>query len=139
MAVRCGIKNQRGFTLVEVVLAMGVVVIAVIGIISANVLIQQHDETAFENSVALQDSQRVMEQMRNVASNAGGLFPNNVVNAFPNNALIAGFANLTSETARVSYANTAVTPLDVTVTVTWQDARRRARNVTLRTLIAQRL
>jgi hypothetical protein len=74
--------------------------------------------------------------MRNVA--ATGVFPGNVVAAFPNNAAVVGFGNLINETLVVNYAAVGADPLDVTVTVTWLKNGQRNTTRTLRTWITQR-
>lgn len=130
---KCG---QRGFTLVEVMITMVVVILALGGYVWANVNVQQASDVRFEKSVALQDASRVIEQIR--LSAATGQFPANVVAAFPNNGQVAGFNNLTNEQVTVSYASTVSDPLDVTIAVAWQEAGRRPTNISIRSLVTQR-
>ena len=130
-------KGQLGFTLIELMIAMVVTVLALVGFVGAGVAVQQGDESAFERTIALQDANQVVERMRNTALT--GNFPTNVVAVYPNNGLVAGFNGLTNEQIRVVYANTAANPLDVTVTVTWLERGRRAVNTSLRSLLTQRL
>jgi prepilin-type N-terminal cleavage/methylation domain-containing protein len=131
--------NHRGFTLIELLLAVGIVALTILVMIGANLVIQQNSSTTFQRSVAVQDAHQVIEQIRNIASNAGGLFPNNVVNNFPNHANVAGFANLPNEAVRVDYTNAGSNPLEVVVTVTWQDSRGGNATVALKSLVTQRL
>lgn len=74
--------------------------------------------------------------MRNTASS--GTFPANVVAAYPNNATVSGYTSLSSESVRVAYASTTADPLDVTVTVSYNENGRRAMTQTLRTYITKR-
>jgi prepilin-type N-terminal cleavage/methylation domain-containing protein len=136
--------NQRGFTLIEVMIVMGIMVAAILAVIEANVAIQRNSEMFFEKTVALQHAQRLMEQMRVTASTAGGTFPSNLVNNFPNNTVyrstMSAYAwlGLSSETMTLSYANTASDPLDVSITVAWLTPQNRNGTATLRSLITKR-
>jgi prepilin-type N-terminal cleavage/methylation domain-containing protein len=137
-------RNQRGFTLIEVVIVMGIMVAAILAIIEANVAIQRNSEMFFEKTVALQHAQRLLEQMRVTASTAGGSFPSNLINNYPNNTVYRStmsaytWLGLSSETMTVSYASTASDPLDATITVNWQTPQNRAATATLRSLITKR-
>jgi len=133
---RLSLDNEKGFTLIELMIAMVVTVLALVGYIGATTNIQQTGEAAFERSVAIQDANRVVEQMRNAA--ATGNFPGNVLGAFPNNGVVAGFNNLTAEQVTVTYTNAGADPLDAFVTVAWNENGRRATTATLRTFVTQR-
>lgn len=138
--MRQGLSSLRrtdGFTLIELMITMAVIVLALVGYIGANSAIQRSDEAAFERSVALQDANRVLEQIRNAA--ASGTFPQNVTSAFPNASTVAGFTSLTNQQVLVSYADTSADPLDVTVTVTWQRSGLRSVSAALRSLVTQRV
>lgn len=128
--------RQKGFTLIEVMIALFVLTVAIGTFIGTNMLIQRNAEMGFERSIAIQDANRVLERMRNISRT--GTFPSNVVGAFPNNTAVPGFTNLTSEQVTVTYASTTVDPLDVTVTVTWLSQTQRASVLSLRTVMTQR-
>ena len=128
--------NQAGFTLIELMIALFITALAIMGYISTNGIIQKNSETAFERSVATQDAHRVIEQMRNAAQS--GIFPGNVTGTYSNGGTVAGFTNLTGETITVTYADTTTDPLDATITVTWTSTTGRASTTGLRTLITQR-
>lgn len=130
------IKNQAGFTLIEIMIAMCVSVVAILGFITAVTSIRQSSEGAYERTIALQDANRVIEQMRDAATS--GTFPDNVTASYPNNGTVSGFSNLTSEQVTVAYANSTANPLDVTVTVTWLEHGRRSMTKAIRTYITQR-
>ncbi len=128
--------KQQGFTLIELMIALAVTALAIVGYIGANLIVQQNSEALFEKTLALQDASRVIEQMRNAAQT--GQFPNNVTGVFPNGAQVTGFNNLTNEQVIVTYASSTANPLDATVTVTWLSNGRRATTTALRTFITQR-
>lgn len=129
-------KSNEGFTLIELMIAMAVIVLALVGYIGANSAIQRTGEAAFERSVAIQDANRVLEQMRSAA--ALGEFPQSVLDAFPNGGTVAGFTSLSNQQVRVNYIDASADPLDATVTVTWRQNGLRDVSVTLRTLMTQR-
>lgn len=133
-------KKQSGFTLIELMISLVVTVIIIGGYIGANIIIQQNMEVRYESTIAIQDANRVLEQIRNTAQD--GTFPDNVVTAFPNDGEVADFdnLNLTDETITISYENddTAADPLDITITVTWQSQSERTLSTTLRAMVTQR-
>jgi len=130
------LSHSSGFTMVELMIALFVAALAIVGYIGGNIAIQRHAEELHERTVALQDANQVAERMRSAART--GNFPANLVAAFPDNGAIAGFNNLTNEQVTVSYVNTTADPLDVTVSVNWQSYARRQSTASLRTYITQR-
>jgi len=128
--------KRSGFTMIELMVSIIVVGFALLAVLLANTAIQQASERARERMIATQDAHRVVELIRNASVN--GNFPANVVTAFPNGGAVAGFNNLTNEQVVASYSNTAVDPLDITVTTTWLEQGRRNALVQLRTLMTQR-
>jgi prepilin-type N-terminal cleavage/methylation domain-containing protein len=130
-------KNQKGFTLIEIMITMVVVVVVVLGFLTSSTAIQTQGRAAFERSMALQDANRVIEQMRNAA--ASGTFPGNVTGTFSGS--VSGFGSLptgSNETITVSYASATADPLDATITVSYLENGRRAQTASLRTYITQR-
>lgn len=137
------IDREGGFTLVELMITMGIMVGAMTSVLMANASISQTSEGIFQRSVAIQDANQVIERMRNTA--VTGTFPGNVTAAYPNSGSVSGFSSLTSEVVRVTYADrngdgNALTdnPLDVTVTVTYLENGRRNTTMSLRSLVTQR-
>lgn len=128
--------DQRGFTLIELMITVLVVILALVGYVGANTSVAQSGEVLFERSVALQDANRVAEQMRLTAQT--GNFPVNVTAAFPQNGLVGGFNNLTGEQITVTYADTAADPLDATILVSWQENGLRLETAALRIMLTQR-
>lgn len=129
--------QQSGFTLIELMATISIVALALLAYVGGNVVIGQNVEVAYERSMAFQDAQRVIEQMRNLA--ATGTFPANVTSVYPNGGTVTGYSNIPSEQVSVSYVDPAVNPLDATVTVTWMANGLRTSTASLRTLITQRL
>jgi prepilin-type N-terminal cleavage/methylation domain-containing protein len=128
--------GEKGFTLIELMITVLIVLLAVVGNLSATTVMQITNEELFDRTVAIQDANRVLEQMRTSARI--GTFPGNVTGAFPNGGLVA-MNNLTGEQIQINYVNTAADPLDVTVTVRWNSRGRRALQAALRSLVTQRL
>ena len=115
------------------VLVVGVGLLAYIG---GNVKIGQSTAAAYEQTVAYQDMNRVLEQMRDTAKT--GTFPTNVTTIYPQNGTVSGFNNLTSESITVSYVSAIADPLDVTLSTSWNSNGVRIISKSLRTLITQR-
>lgn len=128
----------RGFTLVELMIALFVAFLVIAGYIGANVTIQRNAEETFERSLAIQDANQVIERIRDVVANASTNFQTTVLASYPNGSPVEGFTNLTDEVVTVSYVDTAANPLDTTVTVTWTSHTRRTMTATLKTLITKR-
>lgn len=129
-------KHEKGFTLIELVIAVMVCVIAVLSVLGANTVVQRNTDVQFQRATAMQDAHRIIERMRTASLN--GAFPANVVTNFPNGAAVAGFANLTNEQITVAYVNTLTDPLDVRVTVSWLENGLRPASITMDSLMTQR-
>ena len=128
--------RAAGFSLIELLIAIMVIGVGLLGILLGNTFTQKTGEIAHEQIVAIQDAHRVIELMRNASAN--GNFPGNVTAAFPNAAVIAGFNNLSSEQVTVIYADPTSDPLDVTVTTSWLELGVRNTSTRLRTLMTKR-
>ena len=128
--------GPKGFTLLELMIAVVLMGLGLLGMLLANTYIQRTSEAAYERMVATQDAHRVIELMRNVSSN--GNFPANVTGTYPSGAAVPGFTNLTGEQVVVAYANSLADPLDITVTTLWLELGRRNTTVQLRTLMTKR-
>lgn len=128
--------EQEGFTLIEILFAAGVVLLLVVGFLGAMTSMRYANEAAYQRTMALQDANQVIEQMRNTA--ATGTFPSNVTSAYPSGGTVSGFTSLTNETVTVSYASATANPLDVTVTVSYSENGRRTVTASLRTYMTQR-
>ncbi|MFH0984984.1 MAG: hypothetical protein V1882_05550 [Candidatus Omnitrophota bacterium] len=137
MRKRNGLLNERtGFTFAELMIALVVTTLVVGGYVGANLKAQQNSEAMHERTLAIQDANQVIEQMRNTSRT--GTFPNNVVAAYPNDGTLTGFSGLTDEEVTISYASATANPLDTTITVTWTSYAGRSETETVRTYITQR-
>lgn len=160
---RKALQKEEGFTLIEIMITMVVVVLALCGVLFANTAVQNAHMSAFERSIAVQEAHQVIEQMRNTANTTAGTFPGTVTSAYANNTARSGFTRLTAncgdnatpasscnwpfsftsdstsnEQVVVTYANQSANPLDVTVTVVWKERGVRQESRALRALITKR-
>lgn len=132
--------QEKGFTLIELMLAAAVVIIALLGIMSANLVTERHSEAAFERTLAMQDANRAVEELRDAANTGSSQnFQTDVQNAVTTVLpTIVSLPASHNEQIAVSYVDVNADPLDVTVTVTWNEQGLRATSVSLRTLITKR-
>ena len=128
--------QEKGFTLVEVVITVGVVAFALVSYLGTNYAIEKAAEAAYQKSVAVQDAQQVIESMRSLA--ISGTFPGNVTGTYPDNSNITSYTNLTNESINVSYVSASANPLDTTVAVSYKQNGTRTITNSIRTLITQR-
>jgi len=129
-------RGSRGFTLIEVMVTLFVAAIATAGYVGSSIATQRQSAELHERSIAVQEAQRVIEQIRDEAGTNN--FPGNVLAAFPDGGTVAGMNALPNEQVRVNYADPTATPLDTTVTVTWQSHTSRQQTAVLRVYIAKR-
>jgi type II secretory pathway pseudopilin PulG len=127
-------QNQNGFTFIEILVAIAIVIPVLMGMIGVNLYTFRAGETSRSVMTAMQDGHTVIESIRNVANNQGLAA---VTANFPSGQAVAGFANLTSQQVIVTYPNAAQDPLQITVTVTWDD-RGRAMSRSLVTQVTRR-
>lgn len=149
--------TQRGFTIVEIMIALLVTTLVIAGSVGGNIFAQRNSEEMHERTIAIKTANRLIEMMR--YESRTGTFPANVVTRFPdpdlqgivpqfNDATTDESPNLTNKTVRVSYcrglyspcptADTTANPLEVTVTVSWRAYTGVDRSETIRTYITQR-
>jgi len=136
MAVRTntGRRSGAGFTLLELMIAVGVILVAVLGTFGAQFTSHQLLRTARETETATLDLQAAMEQVLMVSPDLlpipGGRFPaGQAIPAFTN-------LHLRGEVIVATYPNypggaTVPDPLDVVLTLAWQDFRDRPRTMQL--------
>ena len=135
--------NQKGFTLIEAMITIVVVVLAIVGVILTNILIRQSVESAHERTVAYQDASRVIEKMRNAANTAGSDFQQDVQDGADDaESSEKSMPAANNEAIDVSYVDADANPLDATITITWNnrgltgdDAEQ---SIFIRTLITRR-
>lgn len=130
------LNGRAGFTFVELMIALFVLTAMIAAYVGANCAAQQTGEEMHQRTVALQDANRVIEQMRDASKT--GAFPDNVIAAFPQNNQVAGISNLSDEVVTVTYANATANPLVATVTVSWTSYNGRSFSEEVKTYITQR-
>jgi len=128
--------NKRGSTLIEILVAALVFVIALGALLSSIVGVLYLVDNAREETVANSDLRNMMEKIRATAfSGMQPRFPNAVVDG-PNtgrySTLLGGYT-LRSEHITVSYPNPNADPLEVRVSITWQDKRGRTLSASMST------
>ena len=128
--------NQEGFTLAELMIAFLVITLVIVGYVGATTIAQKNSEEMHERTIAIQNANQVIEQIRTVSNT--NPFPGSVIAAYPDNSHPAGFNDLPNEMITVSYSDTTENPLIVTVTVAWQSYARRPYTEAVQTYITKR-
>lgn len=126
--------DRAGFTLAELMIALVIIMLVAAGYAAANIASQRIVQEMNERTIAIQDANRVIEQMRNASRTPPYL--GNVTATF--NGAVTGITNLPSEQVRVSYDNTGADPLLATVAVTWTSYAGRTCTETVETFMTQR-
>ena len=118
-----GLRNNRGFTLVEIMIAVFILVVALLGLISVTVMVIKGNSFSKTMTTATTLAKDKMEQLKNTGydSLAGGT--DTVESIFTRTWTI------TSDSPA-----TGMKTIEVKVEWDWQGA---TRNVTLRTIVAQ--
>ena len=129
-------ETERGFTLLEVVITIAVVMISFLALMFSNMIIQRNNDMFYQRTVASQDAHQVMERIRDTAT--FGLFPNNVTDQYPDGADVPGFSNLQGQQIIVDYSSALSDPLDITITVNWLEDGFRNVSYTLSSIVTQR-
>ena len=136
--------QKKGFTLLELVFAMAIMIPLLLGIIGVNVYALHAGETSRSITTATQHAHTVIEQIRNKSrqglSQAVAAYPNN--QAFTSSALATALSIqqsnlLTGEQITVSYVDTNADPLAVTANVSWTDLGRNMQR-SFKTWVTQR-
>lgn len=127
-------KNQSGFTLIEAMISLGIIVVIVLALgMVLFYAVTLHEESQ-HRTIALQDAMRVTEEIRYIADSVGLTGTNSVTD--PNrqwNALLSNL--LPSQTVQVGWSG--ANPLQISVQVNWVE-RGRSLNVSLNTMVTRR-
>lgn len=126
-------REEKGFTLIELIIALSIIVPVLLGTIGLNVYVFSINETSRRAMIAVQDAHTVIERIRNVSKTSLA----QVVTTYPNGKAVSGFSNLPSEQVIVTYPNANADPLVITVTVDWAD-RQGAMTRSLATQVTRR-
>jgi Tfp pilus assembly protein PilV len=132
-------QSQKGLTLIEAMITVAVIVVAFLGILGTNIFIQQTTEGFFERTLAIQDANQVIERMRSAANEAGVEFQASVQTAATNAAeSVSSLPDSHDEVITVTYEDETANPLEVTVTVAWNERGQRATSAVVRSFITRR-
>ena len=129
-------KGARGFTLLEIMIAIAIMVGAILAILGLFLNYLMLVETAKNTTVAVDNAQAVLEAIRNTDP----FTVSNVTAAFPAGVDLApnfNFDKLDNEAIYVSYGSLTADPLQITATVNWQE-KTRSRSESLTTKMTQR-
>ena len=107
----------RGFTLAEVVVAAGILIFALCSLVSSLIGFMVLAEIARDKTVAINDAQQIMEQIRDTA------FSSIIGTNWASWAITNGCNTLNSEQAAVTFSypgSPSTDLLQITVTVNWR-------------------
>ena len=113
-----------GLTLVEVLLALLVCVIAGLGVLGAYQTAMHLTEVTQQTTVALNDLKDIMEQIKAtpftlLVTN----FPAGTLDATTGQGIVGGYT-LNGEQIAVAYPNPGTNPLEIVITVNWTNRNR---------------
>lgn len=123
-----GIKKCKAFTLIELVVAVAVLVIAILTTAFSITNVNDMSALSRERMAAASDANRVLEAMRDTANQSIALLKTtdwsawaalNVMNGKTGNEIL-----LNSEAATVTFQNLTDNPVQTTVTISWTHGQR---------------
>lgn len=121
----CRRAGNRGFTLVELMAAMSVLVISALAAVSTGLSTLNLTRTSKDTSTAMSDLQSAMERVL-------ALPHDNIATTYPSGTAIAGYNHLLNETIIPTYPlGTTADPLEIRLTITFQDFQKRNRTLTI--------
>jgi prepilin-type N-terminal cleavage/methylation domain-containing protein len=126
--------RRSGFTMIEVMVAMTVFVIAIVALMGVYLGIAALSESSRNLTQAMADARVVLEGLRDTSGGGLAAVTGTDWTAWAENN---GLTSLRDEAVTVTYADPAADPLSVTIQVTWEE-RQRARAATLNTLVTRR-
>jgi prepilin-type N-terminal cleavage/methylation domain-containing protein len=130
-------RQKAGFSMVEVMMALGVLLVAVLGAFSSQVASSNLIRVSRETDLALADLQACMEQALTLTTDdlpiPGSLFEEGQAVALYENLNLEGESIVTTYPDYV-VGQTIPDPLEIVLTLTWSDYGTRSRTVTLRSV-----
>ncbi|ANP77731.1 type IV pilin [Vibrio crassostreae 9CS106] len=143
------ISNQRGFSLLEVLISFLLVGVAALGMVKLQTYTEQKADYAIQSIEALHFAERQMEYYRTRASNASGavgLIPfselnqaSHCLNTASSDPLSGLSGSAYAMTCEVTNANGALSSAlkSITVTIAWQDRMNHAQSIYLETMLSK--
>ena len=130
-------RHQAGFSMVEVMLALSVLLVAVLGAFSSQAASSNLIRISRETDLALADLQACMEQALTLTTDdlpiVGSLFEDGQPVALYEDLNLEGESIVTTYPDYV-VGQTIPDPLEIVLTLTWNDYGTRPRTVTLRSV-----
>lgn len=117
-------KDRKGISLIDILVSLFILTLSGAALLSLLLSALYFIDLSREQSIAVSDLRNMMESVRATPfSNMPANFPNNTQDGPSSRryyTLIGGY-NLRSEHITVTYANTLSDPLEVKVTLSWQN------------------
>lgn len=127
-------KNKKAFTFIELMIGITIIGIALLSLLMGYMACLNINEITRNIIIASEDCRRVIEEMKSLSvSSVSDITGRNWTSWAASN----GCNSLSSELVTVAYVDSNDNPLDVTVTVSWQQ-KGRAQNLSMGTLISER-
>lgn len=130
------VRDSKGLTLVEIVLATSIFVTAVVGLVGFLISSSYLIDITRDRDVAILDLRNIMEKIRATPFDSiTSRFPDAVTDGSMSNpySTILGGYSLINEHITVSYADVNADPLEISVAVTWQCKRGRSHSSSMST------
>lgn len=139
-------EGRRGFTLLELMVTAGILVVSLLALLATYISLAALIESSRNTTVAINDANRVIEQMRNsaatsftsmVSTNWTGWASSNGANTLTDEQVGFCYYNLNGTLIFCSNGSTSANPVQVNINVSWTE-RSRARSEQVVTLITNR-
>ena len=127
--------SEAGFTIVELILSLGIFAIAIAALMGTVASSFALVEISSDRAQGVKEAHSVLIDIKLSASQAA-LFPDDVVAAFPAGALVPARTVLPGEVVNISYVDPAATPLLATVSVQWTNAQGRVLTESVGTVLS---